>query len=86
MPRISDFRGIEIAMYYNDHQPPHFHASYGDDEAVIDIRTGNVLKGSLPNWALNLVKQWASLHQQELLDNWQLARDRKPLNKIAPLP
>lgn len=86
MPRISDFRGIEISMYYNDHQPPHFHASHGGNEAVIDIRTLNVFKGSLPTWALILVKQWAALHQQELLDNWQLARDRKPLHKIAPLP
>jgi hypothetical protein len=56
------------------------------NDAAIDIRTGNILKGALPKSALNLVKQWATLHQQELLDDWELARNRKPLNKIAPLP
>ena len=86
MPRISEFRGIELYMYYNDHQPPHFHAQYGDDEMVMDITTLKSIEGSLPKWALKLVQQWAALHKQELLDDWLLARNRQTLRKIDPLP
>jgi hypothetical protein len=86
MPRISQFHGIIIAMYYNDHDPPHFHAEYGEHTASIDIRHQLVLEGSLPNAALRLVIQWARLHQPELDTNWLLARGRKPLQPIAPLP
>ena len=59
MPRISQFRGIDISMYYNDHAPPHFHAEHGDDEAVIDIMNLTVIDGSLPSKLLKLVLQWA---------------------------
>ena len=85
MPELSRFFGIIIAMYYNDHVPPHFHAKYGEDEATIRIDTGEVLEGSLGTRAKRLVEEWRLLHQTELLDDWSRAQARQPLNKIAPL-
>ncbi len=85
MPRISEFYGIIIEMYWSDHNPPHFHAKYGEHRAEIDIRTLGLLKGSLPNKAMSLVVEWAALHQGELLQRWQQARQHQPLNKIEPL-
>jgi hypothetical protein len=85
MPVVSRFFGIAIALYWLDHPPPHFHAIYGDDEAVIDIRTGEVLHGALPTRALSLVNEWRTLHVGELLDNWERARQRRALAYIAPL-
>lgn len=85
MPEISRFFGIVIAMYYDDHPPPHFHAIYGDDKAEIAIDPVGVLRGRLPPRALALVAEWASLHQAELLENWELrAAGQKP-NSIEPL-
>ena len=72
-------------MYYDEHLPPHFHALYGGEEAQIGIEPIQVLHGSLPARAVSLVIEWAALHQHELLDDWNLARqDQKPL-KIQPL-
>ena len=85
MPRISDFYGIAVYMYYRDHAPPHFHAIYGDHEAIIDIGSGLVLDGRLPRGALSMISQWLAAHGPELMDNWQLARAGQPLNPIAPL-
>ena len=85
MPEISRFYGIVIRMYYNDHNPPHFHAHYSGREAVIDIRTLAVISGSLPARALGLVAEWASLHSEELSDLWEQARNAEPLNRIDPL-
>jgi hypothetical protein len=85
MPRISEFYGIIIEMYWSDHNPPHFHAKYGEHRAEIDIRTLGVLKGRLPAKAMALVVEWASLHQDELLKRWELARQHKPFEKIEPL-
>lgn len=85
MPVVSRFFGIAIAFYWQDHLPPHFHAIYGGDEAVIDIRTGEVLHGSLPRRALSLVNEWRTLHDGELLDNWERARQRRALAYINPL-
>ena len=85
MPTISTFFGIMIRMYYNDHQPPHFHAEYGADEAIYEIATLNVLRGRLPRRAHALVVEWASLHRNELWSNWEQARQQVPLMKIAPL-
>ena len=76
MPEISLFYGIRVTMYYNDHMPPHFHAEYNGHKALVDINNIQVIRGSLPN------KQ---LHQDELMQNWELAKDMKPLNKINPL-
>jgi hypothetical protein len=85
MPIVSRFFGIAIAFYWEDHLPPHFHAKYSGDEAMIDIRTGAALRGSLPRRALSLVEEWRMMHTDELLDNWERARRRRPLTYIAPL-
>lgn len=85
MPELSRFFGIIIAMYYNDHSPAHFHAKYGDDEATIRIDNGNIVEGALGTRAKRLVEEWRILHQPELLENWNRARSRQPLNKIEPL-
>ena len=85
MPEISRFLGIIIAMYYNDHSPPHFHARYGEAKAEIEIQTLTVLAGKLPPRALGLVIEWASQHQEELLMDWELARQNQQLKAIKPL-
>lgn len=85
MPEISRFLGIIIAMYYNDHAPPHFHAKYGEFEAVIAIATGEVVEGRLPPRVLGLVQEWRERHHDELSEDWSLARDRKVLKQIRPL-
>ncbi|CUO23459.1 MAG: DUF4160 domain-containing protein [Sarcina ventriculi] len=70
MPVISRFFGIVIKMYPNDHLPPHFHAIYGEYVGVIDINTLDMIEGDLSNRALKLVKEWASKHQQSLMNMW----------------
>ena len=85
MREISRFFGIVIKMFFNDHNPPHFHAYYAEHEILIDIQHLSVFAGSLPPRALGLVVEWATLHQQELIDDWKKAKDRQPLNKIEPL-
>ena len=85
MPRLSYFYGIAIYMYYREHFPPHFHAIYGSHDAEITIRSRRVLKGSLPNRALTLVRKWAKLHEVELTEAWSRAQRREALGPIAPL-
>lgn len=85
MPQISRFFGIIIAMYFNDHNPPHFHAKYGDDEALISIKDFSIMEGQMPSRALGMVIEWAYLHQQELMDNWKKAIENQSLEKIEPL-
>lgn len=85
MPEISSFFGIKITMYWNDHLPPHFHAIYGDDEALVDIRNAVVIRGRLPSSKLKLVLAWAVIHQDELMRNWERASKGLPLEKIEPL-
>jgi Domain of unknown function (DUF4160) len=85
MPEICRFYGIIIAMFYNDHDPPHFHARYGDQQAIIDIGSLRILDGWLTTRALGLVCEWAMLHKKELEENWALARRMEPLQKIQPL-
>jgi len=72
-------------MFYRDHNPPHFHAQYGEYEALIDIRKLELWSGSLPPRVLGLVIEWAALHQQELLDNWEKAVQQEKLLSIKPL-
>ncbi len=86
MPEISSFYGIRITLYFKDHLPPHFHATYGDEQAAIDIRSGALIEGDLPRRALRLVQEWTEMHQEELLALWDLAQEPAPLGKIAPLP
>lgn len=85
MPEISRFFGILIRMYFNDHNPPHFHAIYGEHEAVITINPIEVMAGHLPRRALSMVMEWAAIHQQELLENWGHLRASEPPNPIDPL-
>jgi hypothetical protein len=85
MPRISQFYGIAIYMYYRDHMPPHFHAIYNEHEAEIDISTAAVTAGKLPRRARGLVTDWATTHRDELQRNWDLARAGQPLSPIEPL-
>lgn len=85
MPVISLFAGIRITMYYDDHNPPHFHAEYAGHKALVDIQNGYVIGGALPNRQLKYVLAWADMHQDELMQNWELARDSKELLAIAPL-
>jgi hypothetical protein len=85
MPEISRFYGIVIKMFFDDHNPPHFHAFYGEYEVLIDINTFAVFAGNLPARALGLVIEWATLHQDELLNDWEKARVQEPLNTIEPL-
>lgn len=84
MPEISRFLGIVIAMFYNEHAPPHFYAWYGEHEATIRIEDGTV-EGYLPRRARAHVLEWYYLHREDLQENWERARMRKPLRKIEPL-
>ena len=85
MPEISRFFGIVIRMYFRDHNPPHFHAFYGDDMALIDIASSSVIAGKLPPRALGLVLEWVAIHRSELMDDWEKAREELPLLPIPPL-
>ena len=85
MPRISQFFGILIYMYYNDHIPPHFHAKWAEYEAIIVIGTNRIYAGGLPKAQLDLVFRWATIHKEELMNNWELARMGKVLNQVSPL-
>ena len=85
MPQISYFLGVIIRMFYRDHNPPHFHAVYGDYEALIDIQKNEMISGALPPRVLGLVVEWAALHQQELMENWERSKNREELLKIEPL-
>jgi len=85
LPKISEFYGIEIRVNYRDHPPPHFHAKYGSEEALIVIPTGDVYRGYLPERVLRFVRDWAELHTDELLENWERARRKEPLVPIEPL-
>ena len=86
MPRLSEFYGIVITMYWRDHVPPHYHATYGDNEALIVIDDGSVYAGSLPRRALRLVRTWHGLHHQELSEAWERAWTRTDPGTIEPLP
>lgn len=85
MPRISEFYGIAIYRYFSDHSPPHFHAIYGRYDAEVEISTGGILKGKLPQRADRLVREWSQLYRDELKANWNLARAHESLRPIPPL-
>lgn len=84
MPEICRFYGIIIQMFFNDHNPPHFHVVYGDFRAVINIRD-EIVEGFMPKRALKLVFEWMDLHKPELLENWELAQNGELPKKIEPL-
>jgi len=84
MPTISMFYGIIIAMYYNDHNPPHIHAKYNEYEATIEIKTFKIT-GKLPANAKKLLKKWIKKNNNALLENWNLAKDGLPLKNVPPI-
>ena len=84
MPIISTFFGIIIRMYFDDHDPPHFHAEYQGETAIVGL-DGLVIVGELPRTARRLVKEWAQIRQRELLADWCKAKNLEPLEQIAPL-
>lgn len=85
MPEISRFFGIIVAMFYDDHAPPHFHVRYGEFRAIIAIESLAVLTGELPPRVLGLATEWAALHRAELEEDWRRARAREALKAIPPL-
>jgi hypothetical protein len=84
MPEISRFLGIVIGMFFSEHGVPHFHAVYGEYKITVEIESGKV-RGEFPPRAQRLVLEWAELHKPELLENWERARLRQPLERIEPL-
>jgi hypothetical protein len=72
-------------MYYDEHNPPHFHAIYGEYEASISIETLTLIGGQLPARAFGLVMEWAAIHKAELMKHWQAAKAGGKLGKIKPL-
>ncbi len=85
MPEISRFLGIVIAMYYNDHSPPHFHARYGEHEIRVNIENGDIMSGEFPKRAKRHILEWFVLHREEPVEDRLLAMNRKLLTKIEPL-
>ena len=85
LPEICIFLGIRITMHYSEHNPPHFHARYGDFSAVVSILDSSILSGFLPNKQLKIVLAWAQINQDELMQNWELMKNRKEPNTIKPI-
>ncbi len=85
MPYVSMFFGIIIRMYHNEHNPPHFHAEYQGQRGLFDLN-GEPIKGNMKsNTAKKLIKEWAILHREELLENWNRATQGSDIARIAPL-
>jgi hypothetical protein len=85
MPTISEFFGIIIRMYYDDHNPPHFHAYYGEQCILVNIKTLEVMEGKILKRAKAMVLEWADENRDELLNDWELAVNHEPLIAIQPL-
>jgi hypothetical protein len=85
MPIISEFYGIKIMMFWNDHMPPHFHAEYGESKVLVDIGTGTVIRGVFPFKQLKLILAWCEIHRDELMQNWENAVNHEKLYRINPL-
>jgi hypothetical protein len=84
MPEISRFYGIIIRMFFNEHNPPHFHAEYGEYKIVVDLND-EVVKGFMPKRALKLIFEWLELHKNELIANWKRCQNEDVPKKIEPL-
>jgi Domain of unknown function (DUF4160) len=82
MPTISIFFGIVIQMYWRDHAPPHVHAFYQGFEALVEIETGEIIRGRLPPAAAVLVRSWVLARRDALRDNWRRGRERLPFEKV----
>lgn len=85
MPILSVFFGIVVRMYHADHPPPHFHVQYGDQSAVIEIRTGEISQGNLSSRVRKMVEEWRKDHLKELEKAWDDAQNLMNLKKITPL-
>ena len=85
MPEICRFYGIVIKMFWDDHDPPHFHAEYGEHVAIVDIQSLGLIDGGLPSRALGLTVEWASARREQLMALWIRARALEPLERLAPL-
>jgi len=85
MPLVSSFFGILIYMFWDEHNPPHFHVKYNENEAVISLMPISIIKGDLPKRIKSLVFEWTAEHHMELLENWENAKSNKMINKIKPL-
>lgn len=85
MPEISRFFGVVIAIYWQEHGVPHFHAKYGDHRASFAIAELTLIEGQLPPRVLGLVLEWAVIHRDERMDDWRLAAAKRPLKPIPPL-
>ena len=85
MPEVSRFFGIVIRMYFDEHNPPHFHAIYAGNEAQFGVDPIILLEGKLPNRAASMVVEWAALHQRELIHNWEQLQKDQPAERIEPL-
>lgn len=83
VPTISVFCGIVVAMFFDEHPPPHFHARHAESKARVEIATGEIIDGELPRRAARLVREWT--HRDELEENWRRARGKRPLERVAPL-
>ena len=79
------FRGIKVYINLRDHMPPHFHAKYGSDEVIVSIKDIEVIEGSMPNKQLKMLLGWAAFHQEELMENWELATQQQELFAIEPM-
>ena len=85
MPEIARFLGIIITMYYREHNPPHFHVKYNEYKAIFTIEDLKMIEGDLPKRVVSLVLEWAFAHREELVEDWNLAVENKPLKNIEPL-
>lgn len=85
MPELSRFLGIEILMYFDDHNPPHFHVKYNDHRAIITIKDLMLIEGELPPRVLGIAIEWAGLHKNELVENWNMVKETGKYFKIEPL-
>ena len=85
MPTISEFYGIKVMMFWNEHMPPYFHAQYGENKILVDIENATVIKGVFPSKQLKLVLAWCEIHREELMLNWENVLRHELLNRINPL-
>ena len=85
MPKICYFLGISIHMYFDEHNPPHFHAKYNGYKGIFTLESVKYSTGNLPPRIIGLVTEWAELHKEELLDNWNNLKETGNYKKIKPL-
>jgi hypothetical protein len=85
MPVISRFLGIIIMMFYKDHNPPHFHIKYNEYRGVFSINELKLIEGELPKRVISIILEWANEHRNDLLNDWEKAKNKEELINIEPL-